>query len=144
MKPPRLGGVVWLLIVVPPIFLIPLMVAAGMRGTWGITRVAGLLLTLVGLAGLTVARVNLGDSFSVAPEARKLVTCGVYSKIRDPVYVFGVLLIAGVALYLPLLYILLFLIPVVPMQILRAREEDRVLEQAFGEEYREYRRRTWF
>jgi len=29
-------------------------------------------------------------------------------------------------------------------QTIRARREARVLEAAFGDEYREYRRKTWF
>jgi protein-S-isoprenylcysteine O-methyltransferase Ste14 len=32
----------------------------------------------------------------------------------------------------------------IPMQIVRARKEARVLEEKFGEEYRAYRARTWF
>jgi protein-S-isoprenylcysteine O-methyltransferase Ste14 len=39
---------------------------------------------------------------------------------------------------------LLALLVIIPVQILRARRESRVLEEKFGEEYREYRRRTWF
>ncbi len=144
MKSEKLSGVVWLLTVVPVVALVPIMVVVGRHGDWTMTRIAGLLLALAGLAGLTIARLNLGNSFSVAPEARQLVTHGVYSKIRHPVYVFGVLLIAGMALYIPLLYILLILVFIIPMQIVRAGEENRVLEDAFGEEYREYRRRTWF
>lgn len=144
MKSEKLSGVVWLLTVVPVVALVPIMVVVGRHGDWTMTRIAGLLLALAGLAGLTIARLNLGNSFSVAPEARQLVTHGVYSKIRHPVYVFGVLLIAGMALYIPLLYILLILVFIIPMQVIRAAEENRVLEDAFGEEYREYRRRTWF
>jgi protein-S-isoprenylcysteine O-methyltransferase Ste14 len=30
------------------------------------------------------------------------------------------------------------------MQILRARREAKVLEEKFGDEYREYKKRTWF
>jgi protein-S-isoprenylcysteine O-methyltransferase Ste14 len=30
------------------------------------------------------------------------------------------------------------------MQIVRARREASVLETAFGDAYREYRRKTWF
>ena len=134
----------WLLILVPVLALIPFMIVTGRHGDWGIGEIAGLVLTLAGLAGLTIARINLGNSFSIAPEARKLVTHGIYSRVRHPVYTFGALLIAGVALYIPVLYLLLALIPIVPMQIIRAREEGRVLEDAFGEEYREYRKRTWF
>jgi protein-S-isoprenylcysteine O-methyltransferase Ste14 len=38
----------------------------------------------------------------------------------------------------------LVLVAVVVLQTLRARREARVLEVAFGDEYREYRRKTWF
>jgi protein-S-isoprenylcysteine O-methyltransferase Ste14 len=33
---------------------------------------------------------------------------------------------------------------VIPIQILRARREARVLEAAFGDAYRECRSHTWF
>src|SRR5207245_225910 len=54
------------------------------------------------------------------------------------------LVISGVILILhkPLLWILLAII--IPMQIVRARKEAKVLEAKFGNEYREYQRRTWF
>jgi protein-S-isoprenylcysteine O-methyltransferase Ste14 len=32
----------------------------------------------------------------------------------------------------------------IPLQIIRARREAAVLEAKFGDEYREYRKRTWF
>jgi protein-S-isoprenylcysteine O-methyltransferase Ste14 len=41
-------------------------------------------------------------------------------------------------------FLLLILIVIIPMQIIRARREARVLEEEFGDEYREYRKRTWF
>ena len=50
----------------------------------------------------------------------------------------------GIAVMLWRLDFFLFLLVVIPMQIFRARREARVLEEKFGEEYREYRRRTWF
>jgi protein-S-isoprenylcysteine O-methyltransferase Ste14 len=33
---------------------------------------------------------------------------------------------------------------IIPLQIFRARREAAVLEAKFGDEYREYRKRTWF
>jgi protein-S-isoprenylcysteine O-methyltransferase Ste14 len=36
------------------------------------------------------------------------------------------------------------LVIVVISQMIRARREERVLEAAFGDAYREYRRTTWF
>jgi protein-S-isoprenylcysteine O-methyltransferase Ste14 len=91
------------------------------------------------------ARIQLGRSFSVRAEAKALVTTGLYSKFRHPVYLFGELAFAGLFLAwgkpIPaLVYFALF----IPTQIVRARKEERVLEQAFGDEYRRYRARTWF
>jgi protein-S-isoprenylcysteine O-methyltransferase Ste14 len=40
-------------------------------------------------------------------------------------------------------WLLLLCVVTVPMQIWRARKESRVLEAAFGDEYRAYRKRTW-
>jgi protein-S-isoprenylcysteine O-methyltransferase Ste14 len=86
----------------------------------------------------------LGRSFAIKPEARQLVTRGLYSKIRNPIYVFGALLISGVVLLLHRPRLWLLVIAVVIMQIVRAHQEARILETAFGESYREYRRKTWF
>jgi protein-S-isoprenylcysteine O-methyltransferase Ste14 len=91
-----------------------------------------------------VARIQLGTSFSVAAKARHLVTGGVYSKIRNPIYVFGGLLIAAGMVYIGRPVFLLAFVVLIPMQIVRAREESRVLEEAFGDEYRAYKARTWF
>jgi protein-S-isoprenylcysteine O-methyltransferase Ste14 len=38
----------------------------------------------------------------------------------------------------------LLLVPVLILQIIRARAESRVLEEHFGDEYRRYRASTWF
>jgi protein-S-isoprenylcysteine O-methyltransferase Ste14 len=72
------------------------------------------------------------------------VTHGVYSKIRNPIYVFGTLVIAGFVLVVhrPILWLLL--LAIIVMQTIRARREAQVLEAAFGDAYREYRRQTWF
>jgi len=80
----------------------------------------------------------------VRPEARALVTHGIYSRIRNPIYVFSVLLLSGVVLYVEKPAWLAFLMILIPVQVIRARREARVLEEKFGEEYRAYRRRTWF
>jgi protein-S-isoprenylcysteine O-methyltransferase Ste14 len=86
----------------------------------------------------------LGDSFSVKPEAKALVSRGLYSKIRNPVYVFACFVLAGLFLYLERPALLFLLFPLIVLQVSRARAEARVLEEKFGEEYRAYRARTWF
>lgn len=113
-------------------------------GPWNLERSAGTALAVIGVCGIVVARYELGRLFSVRAQARNLVTTGIYSKIRNPIYVFGGVMIAGLLLIVhkPALWILLVI--VVIGQTLRARSEARVLEAAFGEAYREYRRKTWF
>ena len=39
---------------------------------------------------------------------------------------------------------LLLLLVLIPIQIVRAHQEARVLEDKFGDEYRKYRQGTWF
>lgn len=103
-----------------------------------------MLLTAVSFGLWMTARIQLGRSFSIAPKATALVTRGLYSKIRNPIYVFSASWIAGLALALGHPGALLLVIPLIPMQTDRARREARVLEENFGEAYREYRRKTWF
>jgi protein-S-isoprenylcysteine O-methyltransferase Ste14 len=107
-------------------------------------RIAGLVLVAFGLLMLTIARIQLGNAFSVTPQARMLVTHGIYSRVRHPVYVFSAIAIAGLVLYLRQPIFLLLLLVLIPVQIARAREEERVLDRHFGGAYAEYKRTTWF
>ena len=113
-------------------------------GPWNIWRAVGLAIALPSLVLLFIARFQLGRSFAVTPQAKVLVTHGLYSKIRNPMYVFSFLLVFGffIALQKPYLYPLLAILVVV--QLVRVRQESRVLEEKFGEEYRRYREKTWF
>jgi len=114
------------------------------RGQWNTTRWVGLGIGLPALVGLFVARFQLGQSFAVTPQARELVTRGLYSKIRNPMYGFSSLLVVGFALAIQIRPILLVLAVLIPVQLIRSRQEARVLEEKFGDEYREYRKKTWF
>jgi len=107
-------------------------------------RYIGTVLAMVGVSFIGLARFQLGRSFSIKAEAHALVTTGLYSKIRNPIYVFGLVMLIGLVLVLqrPGLWILLVVVAI--GQTVRARQEAQVLEAAFGEQYREYRRKTWF
>lgn len=113
-------------------------------GPWNAQRYAGTVLAVLGISIVAVARYQLGRSFSIRPEAHQLVTTGIYSKIRNPIYVFGVVMLAGLTLVLQRPAFWIVLVIVVVGQTIRARREARVLEAAFGDAYREYRRKTWF
>jgi protein-S-isoprenylcysteine O-methyltransferase Ste14 len=107
-------------------------------------QIAGAAIAIPALAMWFIARLELGRSFSVSAQARQLVTTGIYSKIRNPIYVFGALFILGVLLYMQRFWWLLVFAVLIPMQMVRARKEAQVLEAVFGEKYREYRANTWF
>ena len=111
---------------------------------WGAMQAIGACLLMAGFTLWTAARFQLGRSLTVTAQAKKLVTHGLYSRIRNPIYVFGSCVIAGLILVLGRpMWLLVFLI-VIPLQIWRARKEASVLETTFGEEYRKYRAGTWF
>src|SRR5271168_1143422 len=133
-----------LIVTVVPLAAVAFLLVKFAPSPWTPLRILGLLVVLACGAALTIARLQLGNSFSIRPEAHALVTTGIYSRIRNPVYVFGILLLAGLLLYLDRpKYFWLFLI-VIPMQVLRARAESRVLEERFGDAYRQYKSHTWF
>jgi protein-S-isoprenylcysteine O-methyltransferase Ste14 len=124
------GVVIWFLITWPK--------------SWNLQRYVGTVLCVAGIIGIAVARYQLGRSFAITPQAKQLVTHGLYSRIRNPIYVFGGLTFAGFLMVLQRPPLWLLFAAVMVVQFVRAHREARVLEAAFGDEYREYRRRTWF
>lgn len=110
---------------------------------WTPMRIAGAGIGVPALALLILARLQLGGSFSVRAKAQALVTHGLYSRIRNPIYVFGTLTIVGVFLFFARPEWLWILVALIPMQIYRARNEEKVLAAKFGDEYQRYKARTW-
>src|SRR5262245_14229980 len=88
---------------------------------------AGISLSLVAFPLWVAARLQLGSAFSIRPEARRLVTSGLYSKLRHPVYVFGTLASLAALLTLQVWPLLAAGVALVPITLLRARREEQVL-----------------
>lgn len=126
-----LGAVVWL---VMHAYLVD----------WDAVKVAGAVVAGVALVLLVVARLQLGGSFAVKAKAKKLVTTGLYSRIRNPIYVFGAMLLIGMSVVLGNWVLLGLVVVLMPLQAYRARKEEAVLAAAFGEEYVRYKAGTWF
>lgn len=124
--------------------LVGISVIAFRPGEWSSARWIGLCIAVPSAVFLFTARWQLGRSFSVTPQARALVTDGIYSKIRNPIYVFSGLVIMGVLIAIHYRYAFLLLAVLVPLQIIRAHQEAKILKAKFGDEYRRYRERTWF
>ncbi len=97
------------------------------------------------IAGASGACSNpTGSSFSVRAKAQSLVTHGLYSRIRNPIYLFGCLVVVEVLLYINKPRALWLLVGLIPLQIYRARQEEKVLGTKFGAEYQQYKSCTWF
>jgi protein-S-isoprenylcysteine O-methyltransferase Ste14 len=111
---------------------------------WSARYFIGVGMAIAGFALSILARVQLGQSFSIRAKARMLVTKGLYSKFRHPIYLFRGIAFLGLFIAWGKLIPLLCFLLIYPLQILRARKEEKVLEQAFGEEYRRYKAGTWF
>lgn len=111
---------------------------------WTPIRAVGGAIVVGSMLLLIAARVELGSSSSVRAKASRLVTTGVYARVRNPIHLAGISLICGLALVLARWWVVLVLVlvAVVPMQRARARREAGVLEERFGEEYVRHRRRT--
>jgi protein-S-isoprenylcysteine O-methyltransferase Ste14 len=111
---------------------------------WTTQTVAGLALALCGFSLWMIARFQLGRSFAVRAQASSLVTRGLYSRFRNPVYLFGEVAYLGLAVAWGRSVGYLWIVLSSAGQLLRARKEAAVLEQSFGEEYRRYKTGTWF
>jgi protein-S-isoprenylcysteine O-methyltransferase Ste14 len=105
---------------------------------------AGLCLTALAMPLWIAARLQLGGSFSVTAQARQLVTTGLYSRFRNPIYFFGGLAYLGGLVAVQSWPLLVAWLAMTPIQIVRIRKEERVLAAAFGADYQKYRAKTWF
>ena len=114
------------------------------EGAWKTHQLIGLAIMTPSLLLWGLARWQLGESFSIRAQAKALVTRGLYSKIRNPIYLFGSLMIAGLFVYSGNPWFFLLFLVLIPVQVIRLRKESQVLEAAFREAYRSYKRHTWF
>lgn len=114
--------------------------------TWQMALIGGGLITLGNILDVWGYLV-LCRSFAIVPEARELKTTGPYRWVRHPVYLGQFLAQGGVWLFFArwhVVWIALY-VTFVALQLYRSKLEERVLAEAFGEPYEEYRRRTfWF
>ncbi|HEX7977890.1 MAG TPA: isoprenylcysteine carboxylmethyltransferase family protein [Gemmatimonadaceae bacterium] len=133
-----------LLIGIALVFVIWSQVALVDGGVWRTRSLIGLAIIVPSFLLWMLARQQLGDSFTARAEARRLVTHGLYARIRNPIYFFAECMALGIIIFLGRPLLLLVWVAAIVYQIGRARKERRVLEDAFGDEYRRYRSQTWF
>jgi protein-S-isoprenylcysteine O-methyltransferase Ste14 len=105
---------------------------------------AAILSTLLLLVGNIIAIYclsHLGRSFSIMPEARELVTSGVYRYLRHPLYLAEMAGITGTVMQFWSVWTALILAVQIALQLRRMHNEEIVLTAVFPA-YEEYKRRT--
>lgn len=81
-------------------------------------------------------------SLHAAARVHKLAATGIYARVRHPQYMGFILIMLGFLMQWPTLLTLAMFPALVFMYLRLARQEDRNLLKAFGEEYRSYIERT--
>ena len=69
------------------------------RNSWTAHQIAGVAIAVPAFCLWALARLQLGRSFAISAQAKELVTHGLYSRIQNPVYVFGAIFIAGLIVF---------------------------------------------
>jgi protein-S-isoprenylcysteine O-methyltransferase Ste14 len=132
-------------LVVPLVILLLYLFVPGLRQKpWTELRIGGAIVAVTGYILLITARLQLGKSFSVAPQAKQLVTHGLYARIRNPIYISVGVMWFGLIVALQLNWLFVPYVGLLVMQLIRAEREAKVLQETFGPAYVNYREQTWF
>lgn len=102
----------------------------------------GVLLIIAGLTLVILARqafTRRGQPTDPGHPTGTLVTTGVFAVSRNPLYLGGVCMLAGLALVLNLPWVLVLLLPaIIACHVLLITPEERYLAAKFGAQYRLY------
>lgn len=106
----------------------------------------GFVLVLLGIGICIIARKELGTNWANAAEyqvkqKQTLTTTGIYSYVRNPIY-FGLLLAAIGAGLVGESYIFLIFMACSVFVYIQSKREEKILEEHFGKEYRDYKKRS--
>ncbi len=118
-------------------------------GVWtfdGILQYAGLVVSVAGIVFREWSIFVLGRHFTVKVQVRekaKLITVGPYRYLRHPSYTGGMMVFIGATIALGSLPGLLFMIVLLAAYDYRMRVEEKALQDAFGAEFVEHKKRTW-
>jgi protein-S-isoprenylcysteine O-methyltransferase Ste14 len=109
-------------------------------------KIIGLVLNITGLIIWWSAKITLGENWDAGygkPQIKKLVTNGVYSKIRHPLY-WGInLTLLGMTLIYSKNWFVLTSLVIVIYFFSRMSIEDKYLLKKLGKKYEKYKKKTW-
>lgn len=143
-EPRRLRFPIPAMVVPVVVGLLYLFVPGVRERPWTAWRIGGAAFAAAGYILFVISRIQLGNSFSVSAQAKGLVTHGLYARIRNPIYVFVVVMWVGLVVALHLYWLFIPLLALLVMQVIRASREAKVLQAKFGQAYIDYRKQTWF
>lgn len=117
----------------------------GMIYRLNITNLVGLGLFVVGVLIRLMARRTLGKYFTHGlrtSQKPELVKNGIYKHVRHPAYLGSLLLSLGIPMIFSSLYGFFVMLGLIPCFLYRIRIEEKMLREKFGNEYREYMKKT--
>jgi protein-S-isoprenylcysteine O-methyltransferase Ste14 len=108
---------------------------------------AGVILIVVGVSLVVLARrefARYGQPTDPGLPTRKIISTGVFSISRNPLYLGGIGILAGLALALNLPWVIVLLLPaIVACHYILIAPEERYLTGKFGEDYRLYTEKVY-
>lgn len=107
--------------------------------------IAGTVLCVAGLMLISVAFVSLRRVLRVQPEPKAggyLVTSGVYRWLRHPMYTGVVLIVIGLFVHEPGMYVAAGVLVVVAFLVFKSRFEEQLLRERYSG-YAEYMKHSW-
>lgn len=116
-------------------------------GKFGHADLVSLLAMIITTAGLIIwwmAKLTLGKYYTLTPQFQALVTRGIYSKIRHPIYVGSCFVYIGWITLTQSLLISVIAVLMIIVQMIRMISEEKLLLKELGRTYLEYKRSTWF
>lgn len=125
----------WLYFIIEPTLIQPLLLVIGV---------------LFGVVGVYVAyRASKVISVSTVADMRtdrkpELITAGIYSQVRHPLYLATILIFGAMALIYPFPVVNVFALSMIAYTLIGAYFEERKLVQQYGDEYNEYKNKAGF
>jgi protein-S-isoprenylcysteine O-methyltransferase Ste14/rhodanese-related sulfurtransferase len=108
-------------------------------------QIVGIFLGILGLVASFMSYRALGRNFRVYAAPRRsgtLVTSGIYSKVRHPMYIGVILMFLGYLLFFGSLVSVPLWLAFTVLYIVKSVKEEQILADRFPD-YDEYRKRTW-
>ena len=110
-------------------------------------KITGIIINIIGLIIWWSAKLTLRENWDAGygkPKIKQLVTHGIYSKIRHPLY-WGInLTLVGLIFLHPEVWFAIISLLIITYFFYRMRTENKFLSEKLGQEYMEYKKKTSF